>query len=402
MFIANTQNEIQFADHDAIEVLRGPAEEWDAGRMIRLRDAACSGALSKYWTVVEFMSVGEDAPTEDNNHHYVVVERREDSAVRWVQACVHALDSNLFVWHIRDISGSVRCLELSKPGTAGEYTVSLEADGYPHSILLTQSPDAPPSADPEVRDALVELLEESLASESFSVLHLTGFGAIDTVFPRRMLGWSEGELLERSFVGLLAPQDRAFFCRALKKCYNDGIPQRLNIKLLAGAQAIYLDCDVTVLMPDAAQQLVLVVRMNDQQQNQPTLSRPAMRPPLPLPRPPLAAHYEHRAITSIEQPYVAPLAHPTGQSSASAVIQGAGGHAIARSNRSNTSSRAASVLDGGEYQNGLPVVPDYPLMSLAPVSDNVVNPHIPLSPIASYMRVDDESDSDTTAGNVRS
>ncbi|KAJ1937074.1 hypothetical protein EC988_008000, partial [Linderina pennispora] len=81
LFIANAQNEIQHADHDAIEVLRGPAEEWDAGRMVRLRDTACSGALSKYWTITEFMSVGEESPTTaENNHHYVVVERSEDSS----------------------------------------------------------------------------------------------------------------------------------------------------------------------------------------------------------------------------------------------------------------------------------------------------------------------------------
>ncbi|KAJ1936983.1 hypothetical protein EC988_008028, partial [Linderina pennispora] len=263
----------------------------------------------------------------------------------------------LFVWHIRDISGSVRCLELSKPGTAGEYTVSLEADGYPHSILLTQSPEAPPSADQEVRDTLVSLLEETLASESFSVLHLTGFGAIDTVFPRRMLGWSEEELLERSFVGLLARQDRGFFCRALKKCYNDGIPQRLNIKVLAGAQMAYLDCDVTVLMPDAAQQLVLVTS--------PTLTATTAMPPHMFPpfnqhpQPPAAAHSEHGRITSIEQPRAAPRAHLTEQSPASLLGQAAGAHAIARSNHSSASSRAASVL--GDYPAALPAVPDHSL-----------------------------------------
>ncbi|KAI8325720.1 hypothetical protein GQ54DRAFT_193458 [Martensiomyces pterosporus] len=324
MFIASETNEIQFADHEAIDALRGPAEEWDAGRLLSLRDDSCSGPLEKYWSIVDYISVGNIE--SKNNHHYAVVNRKDDKAVRWVQLCVHYSPSEdgrpFYIWHVRDISGQIRCLELSKASTAGEYTLSLEDDGYPHSALLTQSPAAAPSSDLEARNAVVGLLESVLQSEQFAVIHLTGFGAIDTVFPRRLLGWREQDLLERSFIGLLCPEDRSFFCRALKRCYHDGIPQRLNLKIAAAAAAasasataasssssspdvsaaasalqhrayggsagscaetaavqtppcIYLDCDVTILMPESVQQLVLIVRTNDQQL---LLQRPTLSP----------------------------------------------------------------------------------------------------------------------------
>ncbi|KAJ2825472.1 hypothetical protein GGI24_003149 [Coemansia furcata] len=164
---------------------------------------------------------------------------------------------------------------MSRLTTADDYTLSLEDDGYPHTPLLTQAPTNCHPTELRARDELAELLGMAVASERFAVLHLTGFGAVDSVFPRRMLGWSETALLDRSFIGLLSPEDRIFFCRALRRCHHDGIPQRLILKVasaLAGntdehahlpEAHIYTDCDVTVLMPEAVQQPVLVVRAND-------------------------------------------------------------------------------------------------------------------------------------------
>ncbi|KAJ1955646.1 hypothetical protein GGI12_005508, partial [Dipsacomyces acuminosporus] len=304
MFITNESDEILFADYEAIDVLRGPAEEWDAGRILKLRDSSCSGPLEKYWTFVEYLSIVSSG--DESSCHYAVVRRKDDNSVLWVQLCIHHSPSDdgraLYAWHVGDVSGTIRCMELSKACTAGEYMLSLEGDGYPHSALLTQSPTAIPSHDPKARSGVVELLESVLRSEEFAVIHLTGFGAIDSVFPRRLLGWRERDLLDRSFIGLLCPEDRSFFCRALKRCNHDGIPQRLNLKVatappfpaasalqshadinknntcLAGDAAKaqspllpspppssssvrtrYLDCDVTILMPEAVQQLVLIV-----------------------------------------------------------------------------------------------------------------------------------------------
>ncbi|KAJ2582879.1 hypothetical protein GGH95_001296 [Coemansia sp. RSA 1836] len=175
---------------------------------------------------------------------------------------------------------------MSRLITADDYTLSLEDDGFPHTPLLTQAPiDCHPR---RARDELAELLEKAAVSECFAVLHLTGFGAVDSVFPRRMLGWGEADLLDRSFIGLLSPEDRIFFCRALRRCHHDRIPQRLILKVASALLAehdahlaeahMYADCDVTVLMPEAVQQPVLVVRAND-----PPLLCQRRHPPEPMP-----------------------------------------------------------------------------------------------------------------------
>ncbi|KAJ2747500.1 hypothetical protein GGI20_000489 [Coemansia sp. BCRC 34301] len=280
VIIVDQKDEIVFADLEATEVLRGPAEEWNGDDApLSLRDGSYSGSLHDYWRFTECFTVSDNTSNKDNLscHHYLVVERAEDSAVVWVQACVHfspAEDGReLYVWSVRDISGPARCLEMSRLTTADDYTLSLEDDGFPHTPLLTQ---APTDCDPErARDELGELLEKAATTECFSVLYLTGFGAVDSVFPRRMLGWGEADLLDRSFIGLLSPEDRIFFCRALRRCYHDRIPQRLILRMASALLAeeghlpemhIYADCDVTVLMPEAVQQPVLVVRANDPRQ----------------------------------------------------------------------------------------------------------------------------------------
>ncbi|KAJ2158706.1 hypothetical protein GGF46_003575 [Coemansia sp. RSA 552] len=245
---------IVHADDEAIDVLRGPVDGWD--------DNKCAGAVHQHWTFMERVSVGGRAPGD--RHHYLVVRRAEDSAVAWVQVCIHSVLHSgqiLFIWHVRDVTASARCLEMSRAPAPGDYMLSLEDDGMPHTALLTRKPGVP---EPATRDQLVELLEEAVASEHFAVLYLTGFGAVDSLFPRRLLGWSEPDLLDRSFVSLLCDEDRGFFCRALRRCHRDGIPQRLALKL-EGSLGSYLSCDVTVLMPEPLQQPVLVIRSNGQQ-----------------------------------------------------------------------------------------------------------------------------------------
>ncbi|KAJ2870833.1 hypothetical protein GGH93_005279 [Coemansia aciculifera] len=284
IIIVDQLSRIVFADHEAIDVLRGPAEEWNADddTPLSLRDSSYSGHLHDYWRFIEYFTVSDtmtDGNDSEVSHHYLVVERTEDKVVSWMQACVHyspAEDGReLYVWSVRDISGPTRCLEMSRLTTADDYTLSLEDDGFPHTPLLTQAPTDCHPTQLRARDELAELLEMAAASECFSVLHLTGFGAVDSVFPRRMLGWGETDILDRSFIGLLSPDDRIFFCRALRRCHHDGIPQRLILKVASalagdvGGDAhlpeahIYADCDVTVLMPEAVQQPVLVVRAND-------------------------------------------------------------------------------------------------------------------------------------------
>ncbi|KAJ2040417.1 hypothetical protein H4S04_002429 [Coemansia sp. S16] len=281
VIIVDQLSRIVFADHEAIDVLRGPAEEWNANddTPVSLRDNSYSGHLHDYWRFIERFTVSDnttDGSDSEVSHHYLVVERTEDKVVSWMQVCVHyspAEDGReLYVWSVRDISGPTRCLEMSRLTTADDYTLSLEDDGFPHTSLLTQAPTDCHPTQLRAREELARLLEIAAVSERFSVLHLTGFGAVDAVFPRRMLGWGETDLLDRSFIGLLSPDDRIFFCRALRRCHHDGIPQRLILKVasaLAGGNAhlaeahTYADCDVTVLMPEAVQQPVLVVRAND-------------------------------------------------------------------------------------------------------------------------------------------
>ncbi|KAJ2384313.1 hypothetical protein H4S02_004874, partial [Coemansia sp. RSA 2611] len=256
------------ADSEAVEALRGPAEEWDGDQARTLHDSSFGGGIGRYWEILERLDVGSTG----DQHHYLVVRRADDGAVCWIQVCIHriAADEPLYMWHVRDITGSARCLEMSRLAADGDYALSLENDGLPHATLLTQVPDACPSSNPDTRTELAGILAAVVAAETFAVLHLTGFGAVDTVFPRRVLGWSEGDIVDRSFLGLLCAEDRAFFCQALRRSLRDCIPQRLTLKLLSGracagaAAAAYLSCDVTVLMPEAVQQPVLIVRANDQ------------------------------------------------------------------------------------------------------------------------------------------
>ncbi|KAJ2559715.1 hypothetical protein GGH12_005269 [Coemansia sp. RSA 1822] len=257
---------IVHADTEAVEALRGPAEEWDGDQARELHDSAVSGTVHKYWEFLERLSAGHDGDT----HHYFVIRRAEDGAVCWIQACIHSMHTSagqlLHMWHVRDITSAARCLEMSQTPNEGDLMLSLEDDGLPHSALLTQVPDVCSSSDPNVRSQLASILSAVVAAETFAVLHLTSFGAVDTVFPRRMFGWSENDLLDRSFISLLCPEDRVFFCRALRRCHRDGIPQRLVLKLASGfvpSTALYVDCDVTVLMPEAVQQPVLIVRATD-------------------------------------------------------------------------------------------------------------------------------------------
>ncbi|KAJ1727510.1 hypothetical protein LPJ61_004531 [Coemansia biformis] len=287
--LIDEHDEIVSADAEAVEALRGPLEEWDdSGEVHVLRDGSCSGRLHKYWAFIERLEVGSSSNSSSASaHHYLVIRRSEDDAVVWMQVCIHAVEPrdgrSLYMWNVHDISGSARCLEMSRMPADQEYELSLESDGMPHSPLLTQSPDARPSSDPQPRTQLAGLLAGAVASEEFAVLHLTGFGAVDAVFPRRLLGWDEADILDRSFVGLLCPEDRAFFCSALRRCYHDGIPQRLALKIApamlpSNADATlhkgngdelpprdYVACDVTVLLPESVQQPVLVVRASDSQ-----------------------------------------------------------------------------------------------------------------------------------------
>ncbi|KAJ2357534.1 hypothetical protein GGF43_001400 [Coemansia sp. RSA 2618] len=269
VLMLDDSNGVVHADAEAVEALRGPAEEWDGDQARALHDGSFSGTVYTYWELLERLSVGSSSDT----HHYLVVRRTEDGAICWIQTCIHSTRTSagrlLHIWHVRDITGAARCLEMSRMAGDGDYTLSLEDDGLPHSSLLTQVPDVCPSSDPSVRKQLADILSAVVSAEAFAVLHLTSFGAMDTVFPRRILGWSEADLLDRSFIGLLCPEDRAFFCRALRRCHRDGIPQRLVLKLASGfapsdEAPVYLGCDVTVLMPEAVQQPVLVVRATDQ------------------------------------------------------------------------------------------------------------------------------------------
>ncbi|KAJ1868307.1 hypothetical protein LPJ78_000245 [Coemansia sp. RSA 989] len=252
---------IVHVDAEAVEVLRGPTEEWDGMRTQVLHDGTASGSVHQYWEYLEHIAIGST-----DKYHYLVVKRKSDNAVCWVQTCIHELtakDGQLMrLWHVRDVTGAARCLEMSQSMADGEYTLSLEDDGLPHSSLLTQVPGTC-SHGMDVRNQLAAILDKVVATEQFAVLQLTGFGAIDTVFPRRILGWNESDLLDRSFIGLLCAEDRGFFCQALRRCQRDGIPQRLALKL-GNAADTYIDCDVTVLMPETVQQPVLVVCANDQ------------------------------------------------------------------------------------------------------------------------------------------
>ncbi|KAI7827741.1 hypothetical protein BX661DRAFT_182330 [Kickxella alabastrina] len=218
-------------------------------QLVEQRDESYSGAISKYWELIEWLS------------------RTEDSQLCWMQVCVHYAPSTdgqpLYIWSVRDISGPSRCLETTKD----EYTLSLEEDGFPYSPLLEPQRG--------MRDEMAGLLQSAVDSGLFAVLHLTGFGAVDAVFPRRLLGWREADLLDRSFIGMLSPEDSVFFCKVLRRCLNDGIPQRVVLKVAsapeclgsagisgcAGRAAVrYIDCDVTVLVPECVQQPVLIVR----------------------------------------------------------------------------------------------------------------------------------------------
>ncbi|KAJ2449871.1 hypothetical protein EV183_004636 [Coemansia sp. RSA 2336] len=261
VILADSNDDIVHADAEAVEVLRGPAEEWDGMRTQVLHDGTASGNVHQHWEYLEHIAIGGA-----DKHHFLVVKRESDHAVCWVQTCIHELAAKdgrqLRLWHVRDVTGAARCLEMSQSMADGEYTLSLEDDGLPHSSLLTQVPGAC-SYDLDVRNQLADMLGKVVASEQFAVVQLTGFGAIDTVFPRRMLGWDEGDLLDRSFIGLLCAEDRGFFCQALRRCQRDGIPQRLALKLRNAANA-HIDCDVTVLMPELVQQPVLVVCATDQ------------------------------------------------------------------------------------------------------------------------------------------
>ncbi|KAJ1826557.1 hypothetical protein LPJ56_002117 [Coemansia sp. RSA 2599] len=248
MAIVDINNNIKHADPEAVSALRGPAEGWRDDELVSLRDGSCAGAVEDHWSVIERLSVGSG--DEADGHHYLVVQRSEDAAVCWIQICIHylpAVDGQpLYAWYMRDISCSARCLESFGITTKEEYTLSLEDDGFPFSTLLTQAlPEdhgddelgqqpvvthASP-AEQQSRDQLAGLLESAVLAETFAVLYLTGFGAIDSVFPRRLLGWAESDLLDRSFIGLLSPEDRTFFCRVLRRCSHDGIPQRLIVKM---------------------------------------------------------------------------------------------------------------------------------------------------------------------------
>ncbi|KAJ2765543.1 hypothetical protein IWQ56_004055, partial [Coemansia nantahalensis] len=308
VLVVDSDNEIVSADTEAVEALRGPQEEWDGREVSVLRDGSCRGTLHKYWAFIESLEVGgSDTGPGSGARHYLVIRRNDDDAVVWMQVCIHAMAADtgrpLFLWHVRDVSGAARCLEMSRLDADQDYELSLESDGLPHSRLLTQAPDARPSSDLRSRTQLADLLVGAVASEGFAVLHLTGFGAVDAVFPRRLLGWDEEDVLDRSFVGLLCPEDRAFFCGALRRCHHDGIPQRLVLKIASAAASDsrsggeqhpqgYVACDVTVLLPESVQRPVLVVRANDDQ-----WQRRVARPPAP---PTLSARPLRHAVTRMQ------------------------------------------------------------------------------------------------------
>ncbi|KAJ2664955.1 hypothetical protein IWW48_000569 [Coemansia sp. RSA 1200] len=297
VIIVDSADNIVFADADAVGALRGPADEWVDGLLVPLRDGSCTGNLADHWRLLESLSVADNRGSSDT-HHYLVVERAEDNAVCWIQFCIHYAPGDdgrpLFVWNVRDITNSARCLDMLRISTGAsnsEYTLSLEDDGFPHSSLLTQvQPPPPPSSSAtstgtspslpagiDSRDSMARLLELAASTGAFGVLHLTEFGAVDSVFPRTFLNYQEEQVLDRSFVSFLSPEDRVFFCRALRRCYHDGLPQRLILKVADSLLSDdgddeeeedeqnqrYLDCDVTVLMPEAVRNPVLVVKTND-------------------------------------------------------------------------------------------------------------------------------------------
>ncbi|KAJ2521617.1 hypothetical protein H4217_001298 [Coemansia sp. RSA 1939] len=304
VIIVDSADNIVFADADAVGALRGPADEWVDGLLVPLHDGSCTGNLADHWRLLESLSVADNRGNSDT-HHYLVVERAEDNAVCWIQFCIHYAPADdgrpMFVWNVRDITNSARCLDMLRVSTGAsnsEYTLSLEDDGFPHSSLLTQVQPPPPSASAsnaggspslpagiDSRDGMAQLLELAANTGAFSVLHLTEFGAVDSVFPRTFLNYQEEQILDRSFVSLLSPEDRVFFCRALRRCYHDGLPQRLILKVADSLLSDddndgdgdngeeeedgdeqnqrYLDCDVTVLMPEAVRNPVLVVKTND-------------------------------------------------------------------------------------------------------------------------------------------
>ncbi|KAJ1647481.1 hypothetical protein LPJ64_001144 [Coemansia asiatica] len=303
MAIVDINNNIKHADSEAVSALRGPAEGWHDNQLVSLRDSSCTGTIGDHWSVIERLCVGNS--DQADNHHYLVVQRFEDTAVCWIQLCIHYLPTSdgqsFYAWYMRDISCSARCLESFGITTKEEYTLSLEDDGFPFSALLTQQQqqqafpedhdeseqgqkpiDTQSSpAEQQSRDQLAKLLESAVMAETFAVLYLTGFGAIDSVFPRRLLGWAESDLVDRSFIGLLSPEDRTFFCRVLRRCSHDGIPQRLIVKMACAPgfaannafkddsqKLVFVDCDVTVLFPESVQQPVLIVRATDQPQLQ--------------------------------------------------------------------------------------------------------------------------------------
>ncbi|KAJ2396521.1 hypothetical protein GGI23_003883 [Coemansia sp. RSA 2559] len=273
IIIVDPSDNIVFADTDAIGALRGPVDEWIDGQLVSLRDNSCTGGLADHWRLLESLSVSDKAGYGDT-HHYLVVERKEDAAVCWIQFCIHyspAEDGRpLYVWNVRDITNSARCLDMLRTSTSAssDYMLSLEDDGFPHSPLLTQIQSAgsglsPAPTDMKSRDCLFQLLETAASTGAFGVIHLTEFGAVDSAFPRSFLGWQEEDILDRSFVGLLSPEDRVFFCQALRRCSHDGLPQRLILKVADAFQKRHLDCDVTVLMPDNVHHPVLIVKAND-------------------------------------------------------------------------------------------------------------------------------------------
>ncbi|PIA15785.1 hypothetical protein COEREDRAFT_81726 [Coemansia reversa NRRL 1564] len=274
VLMVSEHDEIMHADPEAVEALRGPAEEWEGSCVHTLHDSTFNGSLHKYWSFIERLSV--KGRNGGDTHNYLVVRRAEDDAVSWIQVCIHAVrtaeegEQPLYMWNLRDVSGATRCLEMSRLDAETSYLLSLEDDGLPHSRLLTRAPGVCHPSNRSLRNQLAQLFETAVASEGFGVLYLTSFGAVDTVFPRRVLGWDESELLDRSFVGMLCPEDRTFFCSALRRSYHDGIPQRLVLKLAVASENdtqsdndSYLSCDVTILMPETVQQPVLIVRASE-------------------------------------------------------------------------------------------------------------------------------------------
>lgn len=244
IIITNQSGDILSADPEAIHSLRGPATQWDDDQLVTIRDNSIQGTIESYWQMLDLVEADES--------FYLVVRRNEDDRVCWIHICVHSLTRGQTIWHVVDKTGQARCLGLSQLQGTADYSLELEDDGFPYIRMQ----------DPLDRTVVVEWLRQATNTELFTVVELTGFGAIDSMFPKRFLGWSVEDLMDRSFIGLLCEQDRTFFCRVLRRCMRDSIPQRLLLKV-ENQDTELADCDVTVLMPDSMQQPVLVIRAND-------------------------------------------------------------------------------------------------------------------------------------------